>query len=70
MFVYNFSCGAEFDAYWQTVLNKEGLLNALDVLEKPISTQHTYIDLKCWYTAGISRPVVLILVTFSFKWLW
>lgn len=46
---------AEFDAYRQTVLNKEGLLNTLDVLEKPISTEHTYIDLKCWYTAGISR---------------
>lgn len=37
MSVSNFSRGAEFDAYRQTVLNKEGLLNTLDVLEKPIS---------------------------------
>lgn len=55
MSVYNFSSGAEFDAYRQTVSNKKALLNTLDVLEKPISTEHTYIDLKCWYTTGISR---------------
>lgn len=61
MSVYNFSCGAEFDAYRQTVLKKEGLLNTLDVLKKLISTEHTYIDLNCWYTAGISR-------VFSHQW--